>query len=154
MSFKFRLEALRQYRNFQEDALQKELAQTQRDRDQEVDRLQSLLDKRSRTQESLQREQEKSTNGPHMALYDAYLNRLSGEISDQRVRVQPAETLCSHKMQELLEAMQNRKTIDKLKEKDLQAYMENLNQTEQKFLNEIAINKFARSQRTPAYRRG
>ncbi len=150
MSFKFRLEALRQYRNFQEDALQKELAQAQRERDQEVDRLQSLLDKRSRAEEDLKREQEKSTNGPHMALYDTYLNRLEGEIADQRMRVNQAENMCKQKMQELLEAMQNRKTIDKLKEKDLQAYMENLNQNEQKFLNEIAINKFARSQRSPA----
>lgn len=150
MSFKFRLEALRQFRNFQEDALQKELAQAQRDRDQEIDQLQALMDKRSRAEVSLKHEQEKSTSGPHMALYDAYLNRLAGDISDQRVRVHQAETKCNQKMQELLEAMQNRKTIDKLKEKDLQAYMENLNQHEQKFLNEIAINKFARSQRSPA----
>ncbi len=146
MSFKFKLEALRQYRNFQEDALQKEFAQAQRHRDQEIDQLQTLEDKRSRAEESLKQEQEKSTNGPHMALYDTYLNRLTGEISDQRVRVKQAEAVCNQKMQELLEAMQNRKTIDKLKEKDLQAYMENLNQNEQKFINEIAINQFARGQ--------
>jgi len=150
MSFKFRLEALRQYRTFKEDALQKELAQAQRHRDQEGDRLQSLLDKRTRAEESLKREQEKSTNGPHMALYDTFLNRLGGEISDQRDRIGQAEAQCNQKMQELLEAMQHRKTIDKLKEKDLQAYMENLSQNEQKFLNEIAINKFSRRQRPPA----
>lgn len=149
MSFKFRLEALRQYRNFQEDALQKELAEAQRNRDQEMDRLQAMLDRRSRAEEDLKREQEKSTNGPHMALYDTYLNRLAGEIAEQRERTRQAEAICSQKMQELLEAMQNRKTIDKLKEKDLQAYMENLNQNEQKFLNEIAINQFTRSQRPP-----
>jgi len=146
MSFKFRLEALRQYRTFQEDALQKELAQAQRERDQEIDRFQSLIDKRSRAEESLKQEQEKSTNGPHMALYDTYLNRLTGEIAEQRLRVSQAEALCNQKIQELLLAMQNRKTIDKLKEKDLQSYLENLNQDEQKFLNEIAINRFARSQ--------
>lgn len=146
MSFNFRLEALRQYRNFQEDAVQRELAEAQRHRDQEIDRLQSLLDKRTRAEESLRREQEKSTNGPHMALYDSYLNRLATEIADQRIRISQAEAQCSLKMQELLEAMQNRKTIDKLKEKDLQAYIENLNQHEQKFLNEIAINQFTRNQ--------
>lgn len=145
MSFKFKLEALRQYRNFQEDLLQKELAHAQRDRDQEIDRLQALLDKRSRAENDLKCQQEKSTNGPYMALYDAYIQRLTGEIADQRARVKQAEVLCQKKMQDLLEAMQNRKAIDKLKEKDLQAYREELSQTEQKFLNEIAINQFTRN---------
>jgi flagellar protein FliJ len=145
VSFKFKLEALRQYRNFQEDLLQKELAHAQRDRDQEIDRLQAILDKRSRAENDLKCQQEKRTNGPHMALYDAYIQRLTGEIADQRTRVKQAEVLCQKKMQDLLEAMQNRKAIDKLKEKDLQAYREELSQTEQKFLNEIAINQFTRN---------
>jgi flagellar protein FliJ len=145
VSFKFKLEALRRYRNFQEDILQKELAQAQRDRDQEIDRLQSLLDKRSRAENDLKCQQEKSTNGPHMALYDAYFQRLTAEIADQQARVEQAEMVCQEKMQALLEAMQNRKAIDKLKEKDFQAYQEELSQTEQKFLNEIAINRFART---------
>lgn len=145
MSFKFRLEALRRYRNFQEDLLQKELAQAQRERDQEIDMLQSLIDKRARAEEDLKREQENSTNGPHMALYDTYLQRITAEISEQRIRVEEADSLCNTKMQALLEAMQNRKSIEKLKEKDLQAYMETLNLNEQKFLNEIAINQFTRN---------
>ena len=145
MSFKFKLEALRKYRNFQEDALQKELARAQRNRDQEIDRLQLLLEKRSRAEESLKHAQEKSTHGAHMALYDVYIKRMTGEITDQRLRIEEADALCNEKIQLLLEAMQNRKTIDKLKEKDLQAYMENLNQNEQKFLNEIAINQFTRN---------
>ncbi len=145
MSFKFKLEALRRYRSFQEDLVQRELAEVQRDRDQEIDRLQSLRDKRSRAENDLRRQQESSTHGPHMALYDTYIKRLTGEISEQQMRVKQAEAKCSEKMQALLEAMQNRKSIDKLKEKDLRAYMEALNQTEQKFLNEIAINQFTRN---------
>jgi flagellar FliJ protein len=145
VSFKFKLEALRRYRNFQEDLLQKELSQAQRDRDQEIDRLQALFDKRSRADNDLKDQQEKSTIGPHLALYDAYIQRLTAEIADQRARVEQAEMLCQKKMQALLEAMQNRKAIDKLKEKDFQAYREELGQTEQKFLNEIAINRFTRN---------
>lgn len=145
MSFKFKLEALRRYRSFQEDLVQRELAEAQRDRDQEIDRLQSLMDKRSRAENDLRRQQESSTNGPFMALYDTYIQRLTGEVSEQQMRVKQAEAKCSEKMQALLEAMQNRKSIDKLKEKDLRSYMEALNQTEQKFLNEIAINQFTRN---------
>ena len=145
MSFKFKLEALRRYRGFQEDVLQKELAHAQRNRDQEIERLHLLMDKRSRAESDLKRQQEISTNGPHMALYDAYIQRLTGEIDEQQVRVKQAEAMCDEKMGALLEAMQNRKSIDKLKEKDLRAYVEELNQAEQKFLNEIAINQFTRN---------
>ena len=145
MSFKFKLEALRRYRSFQEDLVQRELAEAQRDRDQEIDRLQSLMDKRSRAENDLRRQQASRTHGPQMALYDTYIQRLTGEISEQQIRIKQAEAKCSEKMQALLEAMQNRKSIDKLKEKDLRAYMEALNQTEQKFLNEIAINQFTRN---------
>ncbi|MGD8847898.1 MAG: flagellar export protein FliJ [Desulfobacteraceae bacterium] len=145
MSFKFKLEALRRYRNFQEDLMQKELSEAQRDRDREVDRLESLIEKRHRAEQSRDFEQKQSTNGPHMALYDYYLKRISGQIAAQRQRLMDAEALCREKMGALLQAMQNRKTMDKLKEKDLHAYMENLSQNEQKFLNEIAINQFARN---------
>lgn len=147
MSYKFKLEALRQYRNFQEDIKQKELAQAQRNRDQVMGHLEALIDKRKRAQQSLKSEQEKSTSGPHMALFDNYLKRLSSEIEAQRRRLQDAETLCKEKMGDLLEAMQQRKTIDKLKEKDLHAYIEGLNHSEQNFINEIAINQFARNNR-------
>ncbi len=145
MSFKFKLEALRQYRNFQEDLMQKELAEAQRHRDQENEQLDMLIEKRTRAEQNLKSEQENSTNGPHMTLYDPYFKRISKEIDLQRLRLDEAEALCKKKMGELLQAMQNRKTIDKLKEKDLHAYMESLNQNEQKFINEIAINQFARN---------
>jgi flagellar FliJ protein len=145
VSFKFKLEALRRYRSFQEDVLQKELAQVQRNRDLEIGRLQSLMDKRTQAENDLKRWQESSTNGPRMALFDAYIQRVTGSIAEQRMRVKQADAVCNEKMQALLEAMQNRKTIDRLKEKDLQAYMENLSRNEQKFLNEIAINQFTRN---------
>lgn len=147
MRYQFKLEALRQYRNFQEDIKQKELAQAQRNRDQVMDHLEALIDKRKRAEQSLKSQQEKSTSGPHMALFDTYLKRLASEIAAQRRRLQDAETLCKEKMGDLLEAMQHRKTIDKLKEKDLHAYIKGLNHNEQNFLNEIGINQFTRNNR-------
>lgn len=145
MGYNFKLEALRQYRSFQEDIKKKELAQAQRDRDLEIERLDGLIDKRFQLEQDLKSEQQNSTNGPHMALYDQYLKRISEEITDQRQKLEDAEKRCKEKMGNLLQAMQHRKTIEKLKEKDFHTYMESLNQTEQKFINEIAINQFARN---------
>jgi flagellar FliJ protein len=145
MSFEFKFEALRQYRNYQEDLMQKKLAQARRLKEQAADLLESLLEKRCRAEQHIKREQENSTSGPHMAMYDHYQLRISKEIAAQRQRLKDAEALCKQKMGELIVAMQNRKTLDKLKEKDLRAYMDTLNQKEQKFINEIAINQFARN---------
>jgi flagellar protein FliJ len=145
MGYNFKLEALRQYRSFQEDIKKKELAQAQRYRDQELEHLETLTDKRIQVEADLKSEQQNSTNGPHMALYDQYLKRISIEIAAQREKLENAEMLCKEKMGNLLQAIQHRKTIEKLKEKDFHLYIESLNQTEQKFINEIAINRFARN---------
>jgi len=145
MQFKFKLEALRRYRNFQEELIQKELAEAQRSRDREMDLLDELIDKRVRAEQGLRSEQEKSTSGPHIALYDNYLKRLSEDIRNQQKSVKAAEAVCEQKMRALLEAMQKRKALDKLKTKGLQTYIETLNHQEQKFLNELALNRFART---------
>lgn len=145
MGFEFKLEALRRYRHFKEEMLQKELAEMQRNRDQEIALLSEIIDKRTRAEQDMIGEQEKRTRGPRMALYETYLNRLTEDIKTQLQRVEKAEALCSEKMSALLEAVQERKSIEKLKEKGLKAYIENLNRNEQKFLNEIAINHFVRA---------
>lgn len=144
MGFEFKLEALRRYRNFQEEMVQKELSIAQRNLNQEIDFLEELLDKRTRTENYLKEEQKRETNGTSMALYDSYLKRISKEISAHRIRVEEAQEVYNKIMADLLEAMQKRKSIDKLKEKDLKNYTEILNQNEQKFINEIAINQFIR----------
>jgi flagellar export protein FliJ len=145
MGYHFKLEALRQYRNFQEDIKKKELALAQRDRDLELEYLNALIDKRNQLEQDLKSKQQNSTNGPHMALYNQYLKRISAEITAQRQKLEDAETRCKDKMGDLLQAMQHRKTIEKLKEKDLHTYLKSLNQTEQKLINEIAIHQFARN---------
>lgn len=145
MGFEFKLEALRRYRHFKEEMLQKELAQLQRHRDREIAMLAEMIDKRTRAEQDMKGEQENSTRGPRMAMYETYLNRLAEDIENQRERVKKAEALCTEKMNALLEAVQERKSIEKLKEKSLKAYIENLSQKEQKFLNEIAINRFVRA---------
>jgi flagellar biosynthesis chaperone FliJ len=47
----------------------------------------------------------------------------------------------------LLAAMQKRKTLDKLKDNGLRAYMENLSREEEKFINEMAISRFNNKQK-------
>lgn len=147
MSYQFKLEALRRYRRHQEESKQKDLAEAQRVRDEAVDILNHYLDMRDQTEEDLKNKQQESATGPHMALYDSFFKKLSEDIRAQRLEVEKFEQLCTRKREALLIAMQKRKTLEKLKEKGLSAYLDNLNHEEQKFINEMAINRYNLNQR-------
>ena len=142
MDYRFKLEALRQYLTFQEEARQKEMAEAQRIRDQEAALLEELSALRRKTEDALQRECQGSTTGPCLSFYNSYLDKLSADIFSQQFKLADAEKALVEKREALLLAMQKRKTLDRLKEKGREAYLENLNSEEEKFINEMAINRF------------
>jgi len=142
MSYQFKLEALRRYRRHQEESKQKDLAEAMRVRDEAEDTLNQFIEMRTKTEMDLKNNQENSASGPHMAMYGSFFKRLSEDIEAQGLKVAKAEQVCAMKREALLIAMQKRKTLDKLKQKGLTAYLDNLNHEEQKFINEMAINRF------------
>ena len=147
MDYRFKLEALRQYRSFQQENLQKEMAEAQRVRDREADVLDELTKLRERTEQDLKSKQKESITGPYLAIYNNYLNKLASDIFSQTHKLSDAQKNLETARQALLEAMQKCKTLDKLKEKGLKAHMESLNSEEEKFINEMAINRFSLKQR-------
>jgi flagellar FliJ protein len=146
MRYQFKLEALRQYRQFQEDKLQKELSEALRFKEQLVQALDHLLAGRHQAESELEKCQTESTTGPRMAVYESYLRRIGRQIEQQRVKVEQADKLCLERRNVLLEAVRKRKALDKLKERDYEAFLADLNQKELKFINEMAINRFALKQ--------
>jgi flagellar FliJ protein len=146
MQYQFKLEALRQYRQFQEDKLQKELAEALRFRDHLDRMLGDQLAMRDQTESDLERLQAESTTGPRMTVYENYLKCIGKQIEQQRLKVEQADKLCLERRTALLAAVQKRKALDKLKKQDYEAYLADLNQNEQKFINEMAINRFAMKQ--------
>jgi len=147
MGYRFKLEALRKYRKFQEETLQKEMAEAQRIRDQEADILSELIDTSDKTERDLKLKQKERTSGPCLAMYSNYLDKLASDIFAQKHKLANAEKQLEKKREVLLTAMQKRKTLEKLKEKGLKAYVENLNSDDQKFINEMAISRFSIKQR-------
>ena len=95
----------------------------------------------------MQSKQLERTTGPCMAIYDNYLNKLTSDIFAQRFKVADAERLLEKKRKALMKAVQERKTLDKLKEKRLRAHVDNLNSKELKFINEMAISRFSMKQK-------
>ena len=142
MSYQFKLEALRRYRLFQEEALNKELADAQRLRDlalQDLDGIQAMRDK---TEADLQQEQVRAGFATQVIVYHRFLRKLAEDLIRQQHKVQAAQNLCDQRREDLLEAMKKRKALDKLKENGLRAYLSDLDKEEAKFINEMAINRF------------
>jgi len=147
MKYQFKLEAVRKLREFEEEKRQRELADAQRILEEERAVLDKLIVSRSQTEASFRQKAEQGDIASQAAMYRAYLQRLSKLVEEQEHKIETASQVCEEKREALLEAMQKRKALDRLKEKGEQAFIAQLNSDEEKFINEIAINRFTLKQR-------
>jgi len=142
MGFQYKLEALRQYRQFQENRLQKDLSDAVRS----LEALRSILAhqvaRRRRCQEEFERHLENGAAASQTAMYPGYLKRLGDEIAVRSAEVSAEEKTCDQIRVALVEAMKKRRMLDRLKKKGEQAFMAELDTLEQKFIGEMAINRF------------
>jgi len=135
------LEALKRYRQFQEESCQRDFSEAQRLQEQESQTLMNLIAQRSHTEAERGVDGDTARTGARLAMVATYLERLARQVSAQRSLLLEAQQRCEEKRQNLIAAMQKRKTLDKLKEHGLKAYLDNLNREEEKFINEMAINR-------------
>ncbi|MCP4748700.1 MAG: flagellar export protein FliJ [Desulfobacteraceae bacterium] len=147
MKYQFKLEALRGFRQHQEEIKQKALAGAQRDCEDALNQLSAYLAKREKIEEEMQRIQTESTQGCQLAVYYHYLEKLAQDIEAQKQKIAEMEKECELARLDLLKAVKNRKTLDKLKDEDQKNFFKNLDQKEEKFINEMAINRFSLNQR-------
>ena len=93
----------------------------------------------------MQQLQEKQTDGhlvSEIKLFVDFLDQLSKEMEAQRENVLEAERNFSLKRRDLIAAMKERKTLDRLKEKGLQAYEQEQFKKERSFMDEVASRQF------------
>ena len=95
----------------------------------------------------LQQKQRESITVSENLLYLDFLVRLASDLDKQRDRVRDVEKKFDRKRDDLIAAMKERKTLEKLKEKQLKAYQHKLMKNEQDFMNEAGINMFNRASR-------
>jgi flagellar FliJ protein len=143
--FKFKLESLLNHRKHLEDCLQKELAAAENALKKEQSELKQFRFCYNRCEAEFIQKKKKGLANGEVALHAEYLNRLSTTITSQKAKIKNSQRVRQHKRQELLRAMQARKTIDKLKEKQLGAYHQKSKKDEQNLLNETAISRFNRN---------
>ena len=142
--YKFSLEPVLKYRKLLEEDLQKDFAVLKRQLLDEKVRLSNFEQVRDRFSGELQQKQVKSISVSDILLYTDYLQEVSKEIKKQSKRILEAEKSVDQKREELVGAMKNRKTIDRLREKGLKAHVQELSKKEQGLMNEAAINIFSK----------
>lgn len=140
--YKFTIQPLLNHRKFIEEILQKELSLFKRLLADEKKKLKDYEKARNRFLVELRQKQRESITVSENHLYFNFLVRLASDLDKQRDIVLEVEKKFDQKRDDLIEAMKNRKMLEKLKEKHLKAYNHKLMKNEQDFLNETAINMF------------
>lgn len=140
--YQFNLEPLLNHRRYQEEILQKDLADLKIRLAAEKEKLGVLRQKMRNTIRQLQKTQSAGKPASEIKLYVDFIGRLSKEMEAQRKKVLEAERKFNQKRQDLIAAMKKRKTLDRLKEKDLQVYEKKQLKKERNLMDEVAVHQF------------
>jgi flagellar FliJ protein len=141
--FKFDLEPVLNHRRYQEEILQKKLAESRIRLTAEQKKLRRLKEKKHEYARTFRSLQEQAGMVSDLILYIRYLDRLSKEIGHQKQKVIVAEKEFNQKRNDLIEVLKKRKMLEKLKEKAWKTHQQRLLKNERKFMDEVAVKQFS-----------
>jgi len=140
--YKFNLEPLLNHRRYQEEVLQKELAGLKKHLTEEEHKLRALRKKKRQFLLQFQKKQKDGRPASEIKLYFDFVEHLSKKIDAQHQNVLEAKRTFNLKRQDLITAMKERKTLDRLKEKGWQAYQQEQSKKERDLMDEVAGFQF------------
>ena len=140
--YQFKLEPLLNHRRYQEEILQKELADLKKRLQAEQHQLRNLRTKKRRNVQLLTARQRKSRPASELKLYVDYIDHLTVELTVQAERVMEAQRRFDAKRRELMAAMKKRKVLEKLKEKGQRAYEQTQLKKERALLDDVAGHQY------------
>jgi len=140
--YKFPFSAVLKHRLFLEETLQKELGLLKRLLFDEKDKLVKYKTAINASSEELQNKQKQIISVAETLLYVRFIEQLSYQLELQKEKVLEVEKKLERKRIDLVDAMKNRKILEKLKEQGLSKYKEDTNRKEQCFMNEMASVRF------------
>jgi len=143
--YKFPFEPVLNHRKSVEETLQKEVAIYKKLLAEEKQRLNAYKKIKTKVICELREKESDISTSSELLIYVGFLDCLSRDLKRQSERVVEIERSYENKREDLIAAMKNRKTMDKLKDKGEKAHKHYLNQNDQKLMDEVAINRFSRS---------
>ena len=142
--YRFKLEALLNYRRHQEEICQKELAQTERQLADVRGKLRRLIEEKRDNTQKLQARQKVHINVSVIILSVNYIRQLSKKIEKQTDCVRVAIRKVNQKRTKLVMTVKKRKTLERIKEKEQLAYQQKMLQNERKLMDEVASIRHVR----------
>lgn len=140
----FRYEPLLKYKVFIEEEKMNELAKVAERLEMEEKRLFSLEEIRRHASEELSERQTRHIVPHEIFMYQTYLQHINIEIELQNKRVLEARSLYEENRESLIAATQDKKIIEKVKEKDMLKMIEAEKKAEKKVLDETGRNSYVR----------
>jgi len=126
MMYKFPLRTVLNHRKFLEENLQKDFGILKRLLVDERKKLTDIKKASRNCSKELRQRQQKSLTVSESLIYVRFIEQLSRNLEIQKVKVIEAEQNVEKKRKDLVEAMKNRKVLQKLKEKGFETYRSNL----------------------------
>lgn len=141
--FKFRLQAVLEYRKTMEERTLLRFSEAARRLDAEKRQLDLLEQEKCNLVGILKGLQENATPVENIALLAGYIGELQARGNRQREIIYEVSMELDEKRRELMECVQKRKMLEKLREKHLEDYRQNLAVYDRKVMDEMGITRFA-----------
>lgn len=142
--YKFSMEPLLKHRKYIEDLQKQELGDFKRMLVDEKKKLKVYQKAKDKLLKELYVKQQEGITASENLLYFDFIDQLSIDLDKQKERLLDIENKIYQKHSDLINAMKNRKTLDSLKENEMNEYRHEILGKEQELLNEVGINSYNR----------
>ena len=143
--YRFNLQVLLDYRKRVEEGIQIELSHVQRKLEEEKQLVISYREEKNFYEEELLRREEREIDVEEGILYRDYLKGMRAKIKKQEEIVTRMRVELDKKREELLAVTNNRKILEKVKEKDWEKFARELARREGMFIDEVGIRGYLRN---------
>ncbi|PYG89821.1 flagellar FliJ protein [Ruminiclostridium sufflavum DSM 19573] len=140
--FAFRLESVLKLKVQMEDNAKNNLARSTKELERQKAYLEELNNVKNASVSSLSGEVDEGIPVYRVRLYNNYLSLMKEKIINQKENVNVAQDNVDTNREGLIKAMQERKVIEKLKERKFEDYIKEQNKSEQIIIDELNSFKF------------
>jgi len=140
--YRFKLESLLKYRKLSENRLQQELFLKINKLRQCENQLNLIQSEKDKYVEKFNHAQSSGIDGKDIFVYKNYLTNLNKQLQEQEIKTINAQNEVDDARKIYLEARKELEVVEKLKEIDVQRYLEEVKVIEQKALDEAASSQY------------
>ncbi len=143
--FDFRLEGILRYRSMIEEQRKMDLARETSLYERALKSLVEVQEKMAEVEGKLARKSAEGLTAAEARIHLRYLSFLREIERERRRELEEASKRLEEARRRLIESRRERKTIETLKERAYELYLEELKRAERKLIDEVAANKIVRS---------